>query len=572
MVRVRESCLMLVLFVHFSISAWGQQPAAPPTLAGDASTPPAPTNTLQSTHQQSSIDGLENRIKALEASVNLSKNMNSHSDRITANQHQLNKIYWAAGLLSIVSVSSLYALYNSLKKYARGELKKQNAEEMDKALEALEKGVQERTSESLSTLVSDFKQLDEKQKKTLLSQLQSFGNQISDMVVLHRALENRRFDEAVAAIQWDGRQNSLRAYPVELRKLAIKAIVNTSNGDAALRSLAWEEAESIFSQSSNEANLAFLYELAYDADDRKRGYDYFKRFGKSTPMLQNVKGASSLAALLRHDAHVKEGLQVIEDFKGERTSQLSQLRGHFLTNLGRFDEADEELSGQVKHVLTCRVDELPEKWGHVLYSYLLNCMASGEPEKGLRSARFALKAGADSLLLLGILRLAIHLDAKGRHEDCEELIVNVKHRFDQLPEDVASVQAEAIMAVKDNPDRRQDAVDNLKETIKRVEAGDIGGYNQERSTYFLTCLIGELLIEGNEESRGRAALREVIQDDKVGQASFLYSRSYARQNHFEEAFDYLERASRIHNRWRLISKVRELYPEFTLLEQPKPST
>ena len=227
--------------------------------------------------------------------------------------------------------------------------------------------------------------------------------------------------------------------------------------------------------------------------------------------------------------------------------------------MGKFEEADGLLRPLVQGILRRGGRGLTTNWFKVTYSFLKNCSEWGRPEEGLEAARFSAKMVGDSLLQLGVLRLALHLEARKKNKEAKELIVAVKENVERLPEDAAILQIRARLTEWASGSEK--ALEYLRQNEARFRTEETGFSDSERARYFINCLIGELLLRAGRLKEARDQLHTMSLNDNVGEALFLLALSYAKDKQDDEAAQFLDRAGLVHRRWCRIAQLFELYPE-----------
>lgn len=504
----------------------------------------------------SDVEALKVEVRELKASLKIRDEINASKTKVESLEQSLTNYKWiavtVAGLLGIGVCGSLAWTRNK----ARGAAESVARDEATKLGEDINRAAQ-RTRDSLNHEQTQFKNEIIERLDTsaaiVSTGLERMGEQISDMALLQRAIERCAFDAAVAAITWDGKAESLREYSIEVRKLVIEAVVRSTVSTLEQKNLAWKAGEAIYEQSRCERDLGMLYRLAYKTEQRDRGLMYFGRYQHETPMKLNAEGARAIAGILRLAKRLNDAEAVLNAYEGNPVLEVQQLRGHILTNLGRFDDAHAVLRTQVRQIMATKPEATPKTWHMVFTSHILNCTASGRFTDGIKASRFALRKGADSLLILGILRLV----SSKRYVSspiANELIVGVREAVQRVPEDVMTIQTQALLdAMAQDADLDQ-IISRIETALEGVRAGNFAVYNMERGVYFLACMIAELQIRKEDYAAARKTIREQVTMDNVGEAEFLVACSYAKDAKQEEALDALRRAATIHPRWDHIAR------------------
>ena len=383
--------------------------------------------------------------------------------------------------------------------------------------------------------------------------------QISILIMLVQRTERGEHNEAMEALGWDGKLDSLQEYPIEIQKLVVQSVLKASDSPEGAQAVAWQAAAAIVVQNITEVNLSFLYERAVSTRSWTRGYAYFRQYGSDVSIKLNPRGFFCLLEILRRNLDWDAALLGESAYEGRMTANISHYLGHLKNNMGRFEEADKLLRPKVEELINSPARSRPGDWFKITYSFLLNCSERGKPEKGLEAARFSAKKIGDSSLQLGVLRLAEHLAALKMDSEAVELIQNVRQNLISIDEDAVTLQIQARLMEREG--KSEEAVQFLKEGEVGVRSGKIPVYDRDRAIYFLSCLIGELLIRSGHLEEARKELHGLSLNDNVGEARFLIALSYATEGRHEEAARHLDGAGKIHRRWCGIAQLEELYPE-----------
>lgn len=496
------------------------------------------------------LDEARKDIASLESDRDTARDKIQENDKSILNiANEQDKLFWGTGVLLVVIGLIGTAAYFQLRQWAQTQIV------------TMLRNFTNRIEASIGQRFDVEKQEFESDNNARFALL---DRQISDLVMLTQRAERGQHDDAIEKLGWDGKNETLQAYPVEIQKLIIRSILLAGHTSPNSRNVAWAAAEAIFRADESEANLSFLYELASDGRAWSRGYELYKAHGAKVPITSNAAGFCDLLRILRRNLRYSDAIRVEKSYTGRSTTEIVHILAHLKNNMGRFEDADKLLRPKIDEFMTSGRKRQRSNWPALTYSYLKNCNEWGKPEQGLDVAHFSVRMSGDALLQLGVLRLALHLEKLGESGVAGELIKGIEKNIEFLPEDATTWQIQArLMARKPGPSNIDAAIKFLRDRDGLVKSGEATTLDPERANYFFQCLIGELLIEAGRYDEARRQLHELSLNDEVGEALFLIANSHAKQGekHDDEATQFLDRAGIVHRRWCLIAQLVALYPE-----------